>query len=43
MQEDILQAYLEIEQAMQRYSMLLQEHVRQLETQTDPESKKPIP
>ncbi len=39
MQEDILQAYLEIEQAMQRYSILLQEHVSRLETQTDPESK----
>ena len=27
MQEDIMQAYMEIEQAMQRYSMLLGEYV----------------
>ena len=27
MQEDIMQAYMEIEQAMQRYSLLLEEYV----------------
>jgi len=32
MQEDIIQAYLEIEQAMQRYSLLLEQHVGALQT-----------
>ena len=27
MQDDIVQAYLEIEQAMQRYSLLLEEYI----------------
>ena len=31
MQEDIMQAYMEIEQAMQRYSMLLGEYVGTLQ------------
>jgi hypothetical protein len=39
MQEDIVQAYLEIEQAMQRYSLLLEEYVIKLQTQPDEESK----
>ena len=32
MQEDIIQAYLEIEQAMERYSLLLEQHVAALQT-----------
>ena len=32
MQEDVIQAYLEIEQAMQRYSLLLEQHVAALQT-----------
>jgi hypothetical protein len=39
MQDDIVQAYLEIEQAMQRYSLLLEEYVGKLQKQTDEESK----
>ncbi len=35
MQEDIVQAYMEIEQAMQRYSLLLDEHVKALQTSKD--------
>jgi len=35
MQEDIMQAYMEIEQAMQRYSILLQEHVGALQKSED--------
>jgi hypothetical protein len=31
MQEDIMQAYMEIEQAMQRYSILLEQHVGALQ------------
>ena len=31
MQEEILQSYQEIEQAMQRYSMLLEQYVNQLQ------------
>ena len=31
MQEDIMQAYVEIEQAMQRYSILLEEYVGTLQ------------
>lgn len=31
MQEDIMQAYMEIEQAMQRYSILLEEYVGTLQ------------
>jgi len=31
MQEDIIQAYLEIEQAMERYSLLLEQHVSGLQ------------
>ncbi|MGV7228050.1 MAG: hypothetical protein ACQ9IQ_05250 [Nitrospirales bacterium] len=36
MQEDIMQAYMEIEQAMQRYSILLEEHVGTLQKSEDP-------
>jgi len=39
MQEDIVQAYLEIEQAMQRYSLLLEQYVSHLQTQPDEGSK----
>jgi hypothetical protein len=35
MQEDIMQAYMEIEQAMQRYSLLLEEHVAALQKSAD--------
>lgn len=35
MQEDIMQAYMEIEQAMQRYSLLLEEHVGALQKSED--------
>jgi len=35
MQEDIMQAYMEIEQAMQRYSLLLEEHVVALQKSAD--------
>jgi hypothetical protein len=35
MQEDIMQAYMEIEQAMQRYSILLEEHVGTLQKSED--------
>ena len=35
MQEDIMQAYMEIEQAMQRYSILLEEHVVALQKSED--------
>jgi hypothetical protein len=35
MQEDIMQAYMEIEQAMQRYSILLEEHVGALQKSED--------
>ncbi len=37
MQDDIMQSYLEIEQAMQRYSLLLEQYVSQL--QQSPEEK----
>ncbi len=36
MQEDIMQAYMEIEQAMQRYSMLLGEYVGTLQKSEEP-------
>jgi hypothetical protein len=39
MQEDIVQAYLEIEQAMQRYSLLLEQYVSHLQTQPDEAAK----
>jgi hypothetical protein len=35
MQEDLMQAYMEIEQAMQRYSILLEEHVGALQKSED--------
>jgi hypothetical protein len=35
MQEEIMQAYMEIEQAMQRYSILLEEHVGALQKSED--------
>lgn len=35
MQEEIMQAYMEIEQAMQRYSLLLEEHVGTLQKSED--------
>ncbi len=35
MQDDIMQAYMEIEQAMQRYSILLEEHVGTLQKSED--------
>jgi hypothetical protein len=35
MQEDIMQAYMEIEQAMQRYSILLEEYVGALQKSED--------
>ena len=35
MQENIMQAYMEIEQAMQRYSILLEEHVAALQKSED--------
>ncbi len=35
MQEDIMQAYMEIEQAMQRYSLLLEEYVQTLQKSED--------
>ena len=34
-QEDIMQAYMEIEQAMQRYSILLEEYVMTLQKSED--------
>jgi hypothetical protein len=39
MQNEIVQAYLEIEQAMQRYSLLLEEYVKKLQTLPDEESQ----
>jgi len=36
MLEDVMQAYMEIEQAMQRYSLLLEEHVVSLQKSEDP-------
>jgi hypothetical protein len=39
MQDDILQAYLEIEQAMQRYSLLLEQYVNDLQAQSDADSQ----
>ena len=39
MQDDILQAYLEIEQAMQRYSLLLEQYVNDLQTQSDADAQ----
>ena len=39
MQEDIMQAYREIEQAMQRYSLLLEEHVGALQKSDDAHDK----
>ena len=39
MQDDIVQAYLEIEQAMQRYSLLLEQYVSSLQTQPDAKSQ----
>ena len=35
MQEDIMQAYMEIEQAMQRYSLLLEQYVKDLQKSED--------
>lgn len=35
MTDDIMQAYLEIEQAMQRYTLLLDEHVKALQKSPD--------
>ena len=39
MQEEIKQAYLEIEQAMQRYSLLLEQYVNTLQSQPGEESQ----
>ena len=40
MTDDIMQAYLEIEQAMQRYTLLLDEHVKHLQVSSNgPEGK----
>ncbi len=39
MQEDIMQAYMEIEQAMQRYSLLLEQHVSDLQKSEDEGAK----
>lgn len=39
MQEDIMQAYLEIEQAMERYSLLLGQYVNDLQKSEDKEAK----
>ncbi len=39
MQEDIMQAYMEIEQAMQRYSRLLEQHVSDLQKSEDEGAK----
>jgi len=36
MLDDVMQAYMEIEQAMQRYSLLLEEHVVSLQKSEDP-------
>ena len=35
MQEEILQSYVEIEQAMQRYSMLLEQYVKELQNSSE--------
>lgn len=35
MPEEIMQAYMEIEQAMQRYSLLLEEYVGKLQASSD--------
>ena len=39
MQEDIMQAYMEIEQAMERYSLLLEQYVKDLQKSEDEEAK----
>ncbi len=39
MQNDIMQAYLEIEQAMQRYSLLLEQYVSELQKSEDETAK----
>ncbi len=36
MLDDVMQAYMEIEQAMERYSLLLEEHVASLQKSEDP-------
>ena len=36
MLNDVMQAYMEIEQAMERYSLLLEEHVASLQKSEDP-------
>lgn len=40
MTEDIMQAYLEIEQAMERYTLLLDEHVKALQESSDGNQEK---
>ena len=40
MTDDIKQAYLEIEQAMQRYTLLLDEHVKSLQESPDGNQEK---
>ena len=39
MQEDIMQAYMEIEQAMERYSLLLEQYVNDLQKSEDEGAK----
>ena len=39
MQEDIMQAYMEIEQAMERYSLLLEQYVKDLQKSEDEGTK----
>ena len=39
MQEDIMQAYMEIEQAMERYSLLLEQYVKDLQKSEDEGAK----
>lgn len=42
MTDDIMQAYLEIEQAMQRYTILLDEHVKALQKSSDGSQDKAV-
>ena len=39
MLENVMQAYMEIEQAMERYSLLLEEHVASLQKSEDPQDQ----
>ena len=39
MLNDVMQAYMEIEQAMERYSLLLEEHVASLQKSAEPEDQ----